>query len=254
MERFHTHGGARRLIMAAAAALVAAQAAPAAAQSGADVAFAPRIPGADARHPVVLELFQSQGCSSCPPANANLNALADRGDILALSFAVTYWDHLGWKDRFATPAYTARQWDYAHRAGRKEVYTPQIVVNGRAAIVGVRRPELASTLVAAGPAPGRIDARVSGSKLTIAGSGIPEASTVWLVRYDPRVRDVPVKAGENTGKTLPHRNIVRQLVKLGAWRGGGGAFALPAAGEGGLSSAVLVQQGAGGPILAASKL
>ena len=69
---------------------------------------------ADAAHPEVVELFQSQGCSSCPPANANVSALSERPDVLALSFGVTYWDNLGWKDTFATPAYTARQWDYAH--------------------------------------------------------------------------------------------------------------------------------------------
>jgi hypothetical protein len=76
---------------------------------------------ADAAHPTVVELFESQGCSSCPPANANLNAIADRPDILALNFAVTYWDQLGWKDTFAQPGFTARQWDYARAGGRGEV-------------------------------------------------------------------------------------------------------------------------------------
>src|SRR5271154_6301358 len=78
---------------------------------------------ADRDHPTVVELFQSQGCSSCPPANANLVALSDRPDLLTLSFGVTYWDQLGWKDTFASPKYTARQWDYAHAFHRAEVYT-----------------------------------------------------------------------------------------------------------------------------------
>src|SRR5580698_4743089 len=77
----------------------------------------------------VVELFQSQGCSDCPPANANLMALGDRPDLITLSFGVTYWDQLGWKDTFASPQYTARQWDYAHAFHRNNVFTPEIVVN-----------------------------------------------------------------------------------------------------------------------------
>ena len=88
--------------------------------------------GADAAHPTVVELFESQGCSDCPPANTNVNALAARSDILALNFAVTYWDQLGWKDTFAKPAYTARQWDYSNAAGRGQVATPQVIINGGA--------------------------------------------------------------------------------------------------------------------------
>ena len=91
---------------------------------------------ASAAAPVVIEEFQSQGCSSCPPANANVNALAERPEVLALSFAVTYWDALGWKDTFASPAFTQRQWDYAHHAGRANVATPQVIVNGGPTING----------------------------------------------------------------------------------------------------------------------
>src|SRR5579864_3191900 len=90
----------------------------------------------------VVELFQSQGCSDCPPANANVMALSSRPDLLTLSFGVTYWDYLGWKDTFASPQYTARQWDYAHALHHAEVYTPQVVVNGRADIVGRDKPQL----------------------------------------------------------------------------------------------------------------
>src|SRR5437764_4980991 len=86
--------------------------------------------------PVVIEEFQSQGCSSCPPATANVNALAERPEVLALSFAVTYWDALGWKDTFASPAFTQRQWDYAHHAGRTNVATPQVIGNGGPAVTG----------------------------------------------------------------------------------------------------------------------
>ncbi|MGB3584802.1 MAG: DUF1223 domain-containing protein, partial [Roseiarcus sp.] len=86
---------------------------------------------ADATHPTVVELFQSQGCSSCPPAAANVSAVSDRADVLALSFAVDYWDRLGWKDTFSKHAWTERQYAYARALARDGVYTPQVVVNGR---------------------------------------------------------------------------------------------------------------------------
>lgn len=96
--------------------------------------------------PTVVELFESQGCSSCPPANANVNAIADRPDILALNFAVTYWDQLGWKDTFAQPAFTARQWDYAHAAGRGQVATPQVIIDGHDTVVGNDAQQLAAAI------------------------------------------------------------------------------------------------------------
>jgi hypothetical protein len=104
----------------------------------------------EAGSPVVVELFQSQGCSSCPPANADLNAIADRGEVLALSFAVTYWDRLGWKDTFGSPRFTARQQDYAN-AGRGEVATPEFIINGAYAVVGSNRPALEAAIARASP-------------------------------------------------------------------------------------------------------
>ncbi len=208
---------------------------------------------ADAAHPTVVELFQSQGCSSCPPANANLLALSDRADILPLSFQVTYWDQLGWKDTFATPAYTARQWDYAHGLKHDSVWTPQVVVNGRVDVVGVKHGEIEGAIARAdrGTSGPRVD--IAGDKVTIAGPALREAATVWLVRYDPTIIQVPIQRGENGGRTLPHRNVVRQLVKLGAWDGAARAFTLPAPDRAGLKTAVLVQEGRGGAILAAAR-
>lgn len=200
----------------------------------------------------VVELFQSQGCSSCPPANANVNALiASRPDVLALSFAVTYWDQLGWKDRFATPAYTARQWDYAKGLVHDQVWTPQVVVNGRADITGTKAAPLAALIAAtprlAGPA-----LTVAGGKVAVGGGAAPKAGAeVWLVRYDPRTIEVAVKAGENDGRTLPHRNIVRELSRLGVWTGAAVSYTVPTA-PAGLATAVLVQP-RGGPILAAAR-
>src|SRR5260370_20100197 len=107
---------------------------------------APAAVAADAGHPAVIELFQSQGCSSCPPANANVNALSQRPDVLALSFSVTYWDSLGWKDTFAKEQFTDRQYAYAHAMHQANVYTPQVVINGRIEGVGSERGELATLL------------------------------------------------------------------------------------------------------------
>jgi hypothetical protein len=205
---------------------------------------------ADPTHPTVVELFQSQGCSSCPPANANVLAIADRPDILALSWQVTYWDSLGWKDTFGSPAFTARQWEYAHAFHRGEVATPEVVVNGRADVVGSNRGELENLIRsadrgAAGPA-----LQIEHGRVTVGGKA--GSGNVLLVRYDPNVIQVPIRRGENGGLTLPHKNVVREVVDLGAWDGGVRAYALPPASRSGLKTAVLVQDGPGGPILAAA--
>jgi hypothetical protein len=209
---------------------------------------------ADPEHPTVVELFQSQGCSSCPPANANLNALGGRPDLLPLSFAVTYWDRLGWKDTFARPAFTDRQRDYAQARKSGQIYTPQVIVNGRGIIVGNNRGQLERTIR-------RFDRGIigpaivpSGSRVTIGRAPAARPASVWLVYYDPRTRNVPIRAGENGGKTLPHRNIVRELHRLGRWNGAALTLELPAPADPALRGAVLVQQGAGGPIVAARRL
>jgi hypothetical protein len=209
---------------------------------------------ADAAHPTVVELFQSQGCSSCPPANANLIANADRPDVLALAFQVTYWDHLGWKDTFDSPRYTDRQWDYARALRHPNVFTPQVVVNGRVDGVGAIPAEFASLVRKGDRGLGGPELSVSGGAVSIgAGKAPAKGADVWLVRYDPRTVQVAIRAGENTGKTLPHRNVVRELVRLGAWRGAPATLKLPPARDPGLKTAVLVQAGRGGAILAAAR-
>jgi hypothetical protein len=218
------------------------------------LALAPAaVRAADVRHPTVVELYQSQGCSSCPPANANLNALASRPNVLALSFAVTYWDGLGWKDIFAQPAFTARQWDYARAMRHDQVWTPQVIVNGRATVVGNKRAPLEALIAANDRGSGGPALALSGNRLTVAGATARPAD-IWLVRYDPRSIAVPIKAGENNGRTLPHRNIVREMVKLGRWQGGTASFTLPPAKLPGLATAALVQVGPGGPIIAATSV
>ena len=205
---------------------------------------------ADAAHPTVVELFQSQGCSSCPPANANVLAIAGRPDILALSWQVTYWDQLGWKDTFGKPQFTDRQWQYAHAFHRGQVATPEVVVNGRADVVGANRGELDGLIRRADRGDGGPAVSIGAGRVTVAGQGAK--SLVLLVRYDPNVINVPIGRGENGGKTLPHRNVVREVAVLGDWSGGARAYALPPPGRAGLKSAVLVQAGPGGPIVAAA--
>ncbi len=210
---------------------------------------------ASAERPVVLELYQSQGCSSCPPANENVNALSRRADVLALSFAVTYWDQLGWRDRFADPAYTERQWDYARANARGSVWTPQLVVNGRAETVTGRDAADINALIARAGAPrGGPAITVVPGAISLSAATTPRPATIWLVHYDPREQAVPIAAGENGGRTLPHRNIVRHLARLGSWTGRAQRLTTPAPTDPALRAAIIVQSGTGGPIIAARRV
>lgn len=202
----------------------------------------------------VVELFTSQGCSSCPPADANLATLANRPGVLALSFGVTYWDDLGWKDTFAKKAYTQRQWDYARGLRHDNVATPQMVINGRTDVVGNRLADVDRALRGAGAATGGPAVTLAGGAVTVGAAARPaRPAQIWLVRYEPGVIQVPVKRGENTGKTLPISHVVRELTKIGVFDGGATTLRLPAASNPALRTAVLVQAGPGGPILAAAK-
>ncbi len=201
--------------------------------------------------PTVVELFQSQGCSDCPPANANLMALSDRADLITLSFGVTYWDRLGWKDTFASPQFTDRQWDYARAFHRQQMFTPEVVVNGRADVVGANRAELENLI--------RRQANDHGPQVKIdsgivtVGEGMVQKADVWLVRYDPSIVQVPIARGENGGITLPHRNVVKALIKLGEWSGAAQTYRIPDDANKSWREAVLVQAGPGGAILAAAR-
>ena len=185
----------------------------------------------------------------------NVIALSDRQDLLTLSFGVTYWDELGWKDTFASPKYTDRKWDYAHAFSRKQVFTPEVVVNGRADVVGTDRGELEALIKRearaedSGPA-----VEIKGDSVTVgSGKGNSDRADVWLVRYNPNIEEVPIKRGENGGRTLPHKNVVKELVKLGDWSGSQRSYEIPDAKQDGLREAVLVQAGPGGAILASAR-
>jgi hypothetical protein len=200
--------------------------------------------------PVVVELFTSQGCSSCPPANANLIKLSQRKDVLALSFSVTYWDYLGWKDIFDRPEYTDRQVAYEAPLGQQGPFTPQMVINGRASSVGLALGEVEGLIASAKPLQGP-KLMLTSSAVEIGAGEAASGADVWLVRYDPNIVDVPVGRGENTGRTLPHTHVVHSLLRLGEWHGAAQSFVLPGAAAG-MRTAILVQSPNGGPILSAA--
>ena len=218
------------------------------------LASSPR-PGfaADTAHPTVIELFQSQGCSSCPPAEANVGAISDRSDVLALAFEVDYWDRLGWKDTFSRPAWTARQYAYAQAMGRDGVYAPQVVVNGRVEGDGLDASALAGLLSRGDRGASGPSVSFSGGAVTVGRGAAPAGGAdVWLARYIPHAVEVAIPRGENAGHTLPYKDIVREMVLLGKWQGEAATFSVPS-GDSSLAEAALVQARGGGAILAAAK-
>jgi hypothetical protein len=202
--------------------------------------------------PIVVELYQSQGCSSCPPANAALNKIAARSDVIALSFAVDYWDGLGWKDRFATPAFTKRQRDYAKSLGNGNVFTPQMVLNGAQDIVGNGPGELDRAIARTNPlsaSPG-----ISGTDGAVTIGRGSTSGEIWLIRYDPALLNVDITAGENKARRLPHRNVVREMHLLGQYNGAAQSYALPKPKLSGLTNVVILQRKGVGKIIAARRI
>lgn len=210
----------------------------------------------------VVELFTSQGCSACPPADQLLKSYVERPDVLALSFPVDYWDYLGWRDTFASPRFTERQRAYAKARGDGRVYTPQIVINGRAHAVGSRKKEIDSTILAMhriAPLSLPVRLREIDGAMTIEIDGTespsaPPSATVWVATVQQR-GEVDVRRGENGGQSLTYYNIVRQMTPVGMWTGGRAtlrldlkSFTMP----GWNACAVLVQDGPGGPIIGAA--
>ncbi len=205
---------------------------------------------------IVAELFTSQSCNSCPPADAVLlELIRDRPDVLALSYHVTYWDRLGWPDRFSLPEATDRQRRYATqlREGRYPgtVYTPQLVVQGQRDAVGSERRAVLAALQAsaarAATAPSlALDTR--NGTTTIALTGGEARGNLWLIGHDPR-HETDIRAGENGGRRLAYGNVVRSITSLGAWDGAARRIDAGGAGE---RLAVLLQAPDGSIIAAAS--
>ena len=204
-----------------------------------------------ARPPVIVELFTAQGCASCGKADAYESSLAAEKDVLPLTFAVDYWDYLGWKDTFAKPEFSDRQRAYDKRFGVAEVYTPQIVVDGRAQAPAVKTDDVdALVRTARHELQDALYMRWRGAAVAVGGGGHPVGGAgIWLVRYDPRETSVVVKEGDNSGHTVAERNVVVQLVRLGAWRGRPMLLNLPPAPQDGLKTVVIVQGDNGGKIL-----
>ena len=210
-------------------------------------------PATAAERPVVVELFTSQSCSSCPPAEALLGRLAhEGGEVLPLAFHVTYWNHLDWRDGYSLPAATSRQASYAARLGDSS-YTPEAVIDGRTGLVGSDESAVRGAIARArGAARNAVPVTFAreGNGVTVrvgAGSG---SATVTLVGFDPS-HTTRVARGENAGRTIEQANVVRSVSNIGRWSGAAETFtaALPA----GEAAAVLVQA-ADGRILGAARL
>ncbi|HEV2364343.1 MAG TPA: DUF1223 domain-containing protein [Caulobacteraceae bacterium] len=204
----------------------------------------------------VVELFTAQGCAPCVKVGDEVNELAGRPKTIVVTWPVDYWDYLGWKDTFAQPEFDDRQRAYDHRFGFRDVFTPQVVVDG--------------DIQGSGAQPGKLEEMIRqtrrelrdppqmsfiGTDRVAVGSGPrpKRPADVWLVRYDPREQSVDVKTGDNRGKTITQKDVARQLVRLGLWRGSPRVFHLPASPAEGLTTLVLLQEDRGGKILAADE-
>ncbi len=203
----------------------------------------------------VVELFTSQGCSSCPPADRLLDDLARRDDLLALSYHVDYWNYIGWQDPFSRPSFSDRQRGYARQLGLRHVYTPQIVVQGRRSVVGSDRATVLEAIRDMDDARRvLIIAEVldDGTARVALGTPPPEPAELLLVVYDRQHR-TQVARGENRGRTLVNTHVVREVVRLGAWPDGGERYDVPArpVGE---ERAVILQALGNGHILGACRL
>lgn len=213
---------------------------------------------AQEQHPVVVELFTSQGCSSCPPADAILHELAQRDDVLPLALHVDYWDYIGWKDQFADPAHTKRQKAYAQTAGRNMIYTPQMIVMGQEDVVGADAAAVMD-LVAKhqkATAPVDISTQRSGDKLHITlrptSGKNSKGYSVLLVRYAP-LKTIEITRGELAGRRMTYANVVEELRVLGTWDGREDtSLSVPVIS--GLDAAILVQRPDHGAIVAARRL
>jgi hypothetical protein len=216
----------------------------------------------DTLSPTVVELFTSQGCSSCPPADKFLGELAERPELVALSVHVDYWDYIGWKDPFGSPENTKRQRDYAEALKLRYVYTPQMVIQGASHATGSDRSSVLRRIAEAQALPrlpvsvrhadGRIEVTVAGADKGMDGT---DEAAVWLAVYD-RMHETAIKRGENGGRTLRYYNVVRKMIRVGTWNGRplSLASALDDVGRRADGCAVIVQSLKTGRILGAAKL
>lgn len=208
-----------------------------------------------APQPVLVELFTSQGCSSCPPADAFLAELAARPGVLALSYHVDYWNYIGWTDPFSSPEATQRQRAYGKTLGSRVAYTPQMVIDGRRDAVGSHRETVEQAIATAAASP-RIALAVtgddaSGYRAVLPATALDLPAHIWLVLFDGS-HETTVTRGENTGRTIENRNVVRGIVDLATWDGSATEIPLaltPRLTAGRDNCAVIVQEGEAGAVL-----
>ena len=206
---------------------------------------------------VVVELFTSQGCASCPPADEILGQLSTDSRVIALSLHVDYWDYLGWEDKLASPKFTARQKEYAQFARDKTVYTPQIVVQGQARMVGSKAAAVEAAIHAQLGNNAAVGLQIArrGDSVVIRAEpipGAPRAIRVQLVRYSP-VETVVIERGENAGKTIAYHNVVKSWQLLEKWNGSS-PLAIEAEAPGAAPTVVILQADGPAEILAAAVL
>jgi len=207
--------------------------------------------------PVVVELYTSQGCSSCPVADDALAKMAARADVVALALHVDYWDYLGWRDTFGQREFAERQAGYRDAWRKSVLYTPQIIVQGRHDVSGLQPAQLDAAIAemqAAEPAI-RLSLQREGGMLKCRIEPGPQraSGTVWIAKYT-RAATVTIERGENAGRTITYANVVSSLDRIGTWEGSAAeevAMPQPGPGEG---VAIWIQDGAAGPIMAAAKV
>lgn len=206
--------------------------------------------------PVVVELFTSQGCAACPPADALLALLAEREDVIALSLHVDYWDYLGWTDSFGNAAFTARQRAYSQSRHSRSIFTPQMIVQGQDVLIGHDVKSITSRIAAhLGENPSvEVTALREAGALRIKLDPVKPMSgsaEVSVVKYIPSAQ-VVISSGENAGKHMRYTNIVTDWSTIGWWSGEADEIVVPDVGDGPV--AVVVQRSGFGPILGAAKL
>ncbi|XBQ16904.1 MAG: DUF1223 domain-containing protein [Oceanicaulis sp.] len=208
---------------------------------------------AETAGPVVVELFTSQGCPMCPGANALLGELADEPGVIAVAYGVSYWDVYGWTDEFAMAEFAARQQAYVDTGEAHRVYTPHFVVNGSPEKLRYSQERIRTAVASAAPLP--VEAALSpaetGWTLTLDGPARIAPAQIWRVDFEPGLIEREIGGGPNEGKTVSHYQTARALTEIGAWSGGPLTLAIPPA-PAGRDTAILIQDGPGGPLLAAA--
>ncbi len=220
---------------------------------------------AEADNPVIIELFTSQGCSSCPPADALLDQLRDQPNVIAMSFNVDYWDYLGWRDTLGSPEYSKRQQLYAKSRKSHRVYTPQMIINGRFDVAGSNKAKVMSLVkkAASDPTTSQVAMQIqeTADKIIINIGAAPETmknpkATLWVIMAASDI-NVKITRGENRGSNFTYHNVVRQLIPAGMWDGKETTISLPKDNlfkDGKRSCIAILQQNGIGPIIGATKI